>query len=175
MSELWVSYYLLDPFRSQGWQSRCTVHLKTRQKKEIMKECSDFLQYLKQGFCQRWGQQQILVLKVSQNPGRHARKQERLSFLRPQIMQHQVPAVLHSGTMEIWKFHPEMNPLSCVSIHILEIWQLPSLFGTLPASILVFMENKLYCEGQQTSQTNSFQKALSEKNPNLDLQTLENL
>lgn len=31
--ELQISYYLLDPFRSQGWQSKYTANLKTGQKK----------------------------------------------------------------------------------------------------------------------------------------------
>lgn len=37
--ELQISYYLLAPFRSQGWQSNYTANLKTRQKKqEFMEE-----------------------------------------------------------------------------------------------------------------------------------------
>lgn len=109
MFEQQVSYYLLNPFRSQGWQSKCTVHLITRQEKEIMEECSNFPQHLKKSFCLRWGQQQILVLQLSQNPGRQCKETGEPGFPQnTRVMHPQIRAVVHRGTVK-WKFHPKMN------------------------------------------------------------------
>lgn len=87
--------------------------------------------------CSRWVRTQ----------GDNARKQESLAFLRPQELC--TPRYLLYSTGGLWNGNCTLRwtPLSWGSMHILEIWHLPSLFGTLPASILVFMENELYCQG----------------------------
>lgn len=147
MFEQQVSYYLLNPFRSQGWPSKCTVHLITRQEKEIMEECSNFPQHLKKISVRGGVSSKFLCSRWVRTQGDNARKQESLAFLRTQELCTTRYVLYFSGGLWNGNFTLRWTLLSCGSMHILEIWHLPSLFGTLPASILVFMENKFYCQG----------------------------
>lgn len=102
MFELRISYYLLDPFRSQGRQSKCAAHLKARQEKEVTEECSNFPPASQKRFMLEVGLAANPCAPGEPEPKKTCKEPGKAGFPQTtRFMQYQIPAALYRGTMEI--------------------------------------------------------------------------